>query len=330
MPHKDPIRAAVQEYADLQPELVEVTDRFVDLVTTLLDDAGVNYLSVSGRAKSVASFAAKAHREVDGVPFFADPLREITDQIGVRVVTYLHSDVAQVAQLLTDQFAVLDDRDMGRETASEGRFGYASRHLLVAPDPDRATLAAYDALGGRSAQVQVRTVLQHAWAEFEHAIRYKGSIPEQHAPDLARRFTLAAGLLELADREFSEIRDTVQASVVPAEPDPEGPRIDGTALARFLTSQYADAGWSRPDHYEWLSGLLFELGITSLDQLAVLLTSVDSDAIDEKMGYRHPPGAVRRLDDALLAQFGDRYLQLQGNLHREHLLRSRLDKLSED
>ena len=46
-------------------------------------------------------------------------------------------------------------------------------------------------------------MLQHAWAEFEHAIRYKGTIPEEHAPDLDRRFTLAAGLLELADREFT-------------------------------------------------------------------------------------------------------------------------------
>ena len=63
------------------------------------------------------------------------------------------------------------------------------------------------------ASVQVRTVLQHAWAEFEHEIRYKGTIPEQDAPELDRRFTLAAGLLELADREFTEIRDRLRASM---------------------------------------------------------------------------------------------------------------------
>jgi ppGpp synthetase/RelA/SpoT-type nucleotidyltranferase len=61
--------------------------------------------------------------------------------------------------------------------------------------------------------VQIRTVLQHAWAEFEHDIRYKGTIPDEHAPDLDRRFTLAAGLLELADREFSTIRDRLQAEM---------------------------------------------------------------------------------------------------------------------
>ncbi len=45
---------------------------------------------------------------------------DITDQVGVRVITYLHSDVAAVADLLGDQLAVLDDRDMGQETAQPG------------------------------------------------------------------------------------------------------------------------------------------------------------------------------------------------------------------
>ncbi len=324
------MRGAVQAYAAMQPELREATDRFVTLVTTLLDDAGINYLSVTGRAKSVASFAAKADRSVGGKPLYSDPLEEITDQIGVRVITYLQSDVMAVADLLSDQLAVLDDRDMGQETASEGRFGYASRHLLVAPDPARSTPAAYDALHERRAQVQVRTVLQHAWAEFEHAIRYKGTIPEEHVPDLDRRFTLAAGLLELADREFSLIRDRLQATVVDQHPEPDAgdPRISAQDLATFLAGQYADAGWSRTDHYAWVSGLLLELGITSLDELAGLLTSVDSTAINARMGYKYPPGAVRRLDDALLAIFGERYVGLHGNAHRVALLRTRLEKLS--
>ncbi len=326
---KAPVRRAVQMYAEMQPELRDVTSRFVALVTTLLDDAGINYLSVTGRAKSVASFAAKADRTEAGRPLYTDPLEEITDQIGIRVITYLHSDVAAVAELLGDQLYVLDDRDMGQETARQGRFGYASRHLLVALDAKRSTPAAYEALGGRRAQVQVRTVLQHAWAEFEHAIRYKGTIPEEHVPDLDRRFTLAAGLLELADREFSLIRDRLQATVTDQrqETDVSDPRVSPQELATFLAAQYADAGWSRPDHYAWVSGLLLELGITSLDELAGLLTSVDSSVINERMAYRYPPGAVRRLDDALLAIFGTRYLGLHGNSHRDALLRTRLEKL---
>jgi predicted RNase H-like nuclease/ppGpp synthetase/RelA/SpoT-type nucleotidyltranferase len=326
----DLVHRAVQDYAAHFPALADATAGYVALVTTLLDDAGINYLSVTGRTKSVASFAGKANRVVDGRPAFADPARQITDQIGVRVVTYVHSDVAAVADLLADQLSVLDDRDLGQETAREGRFGYASRHVLVTLDDTRAALPDLAGLHGRTASVQVRTVLQHAWAEFEHDIRYKGTVPAEHAPDLDRRFTLAAGLLELADREFATIRDRLRAGMAEAdEPqvDPADPRISAQDLAAFLAGQFADAGWSRTEHYAWVSGLLLELGITSLTELGGLLSSVDSAAISARMDYRYPPGAVRRLDDALLAVFGDRYLELHGNAERVPSLRSRLDRL---
>ena len=325
----DVIREAITQYAAQQPELRPVADDFATMITAMLDDAGINYVSVTGRAKSVSSFAAKAGRTVNGEPLYTDPLTQITDQVGVRVVTYLHGDVAAVADLLTGEFSVLDDRDLGQETASEGRFGYASRHLLVTLDADEVD-PAYGHLRGRSASVQVRTILQHAWAEFEHDVRYKGSVPAADVPDLDRRFTLAAGLLELADREFTAIRDRLQASVAGVD-DPgtadDDPRISGTDLAAFLSARYQDAGWSRTDHYSWISGLLLELGITSLDELGGLLGSIDAQGINERMDYRYPAGAVRRLDDALLAVFGPRYIGLHGNSHRVESLTARLDKV---
>ena len=128
---EDVVRAAIAEYAATYDAVRAAADGWVELVTAVLDDAGINYLSVTGRAKGVASFAAKAGRVVDGVLAFPDPLNQITDQVGVRVITYVHSDVDAVADLLADQVVVHDDRDMGQETASEGRWGYASRHLLV-------------------------------------------------------------------------------------------------------------------------------------------------------------------------------------------------------
>ncbi|MCW2833391.1 MAG: pyrophosphokinae [Nocardioides sp.] len=333
-PTSRPVREAVRAYAARQPGLVAPTERFVELITILLDDAGINYLSVTGRTKSVASFAAKAARVVDDELLYPDPLNQVTDQIGVRVITYVHSDVAAVAELLDDELTILDDRDMGQETASAGGFGYASRHLLVTPDPDdphdgKDHQAPYDAVRGHRASVQVRTVLQHAWAEFEHDIRYKGTDPEEYVPDLDRRFTLAAGLLELADREFSTIRERLQAvgPVSPEDSDPSDPRISGQELAAFLAGQYADAGWSHTDHYGWIGGLLLELGITSLDELGGLLTSVDPDAIIRRMGYRYPAGAVRRLDDALLAIFGQQYVDLTGNSHRVAKLTARLETM---
>ena len=204
-------RTAIAEYEDRRPALVAATANYRKLVTALLDDAGINYLSITARTKSVESFAAKAERTVDGRRLFSDPLVEITDQVGLRVITYLREDVDAVATLLTDEMRLLDDRDMGLETARAGRWGYASRHLLVGVEGEQ-----------QPASIQVRTVLQHAWAEFEHDIRYKGSIPTEHAPELDRRFTLAAGLLELADREFTAIRERLRVTMAGEETSRRG------------------------------------------------------------------------------------------------------------
>lgn len=323
------LRRTIARYAAEHDRVRAATDGYAALVTRLLDDAGINYLTVTGRTKSVESFAGKAARRVNGRLVFPDPARDITDQIGVRVITYVSSDVDAVARLLGDQLTVLEDRDMGRETAAQGRFGYSSRHLLVeagAEDTDEGL----EVLAGRRASVQIRTVLQHAWAEFEHDARYKGSVPEQHAPDLDRRFTLAAGLLELADEEFSTIRDLLRGEAAEGAEteDADDPRIGGQDLAAFLAGQFSDAGWSRTDHYSWASGLLLELGITSLGELRAVLRGVDDAQIAERMGYRYPPGAVRRLDDALLSVYGERYVALHGNAHRVDLLRARLARLA--
>lgn len=317
--------AAVSEYAARRPDLLAATDQYLKLITGLLDEAGINYLSITARTKSVASFAAKANRHAaDGTRMYTDPLVEITDQVGLRVITYLREDVDAVANLLAEEMRLLDDRDMGLQTAREGRWGYASRHLLFGVEGEQFP-----------ASVQVRTVLQHAWAEFEHDVRYKGSIPAEHVSELDRRFTLAAGLLELADREFTEIRERLRITMTDegeakfAEPFSDS-RIPTPVLATYLGHRFADAGWSRTDHYSWISGLLLELGITSLEALTGVLNSIDTDEINRLMDYRYPPGAVRRLDDALLAVFDDRYIGLDGNAHRIALLQNRIEKLRSD
>ena len=310
---EDPVRRAVRTYSEQYPALVAASSAAATQIGSILDEAGINYLTITGRAKGIASFAEKATRTEQGRPLYADPLRDIGDTLGIRVITYVRDDVEAVAALLAEQLPVLDDRDFGELTASQGRFGYAGRHLQVEID-------------GRVVQVQLRTVLQHAWAEFEHDIRYKGTVPVEHASEFDRRFTLAAGLLELADQEFSAIRERLRGAP-PTETEGDDPRIAPGELAAFLAGQYADAGWSRTDHYAWISGLLLELGITTLVELAELLRATDEAAISARMDYRYPPGAVRRLDDALLSAFGERYVALHGNAHRRDLLATRLERL---
>ena len=75
----------------------------------------------------------------------------------------------------------------------EERFGYQSVHYLVALKEDRTSLSEYLQYKGLIAEIQVRTILQHAWAEIEHDIQYKSS--ETIPQPIRRRFMQLAGLL---------------------------------------------------------------------------------------------------------------------------------------
>jgi hypothetical protein len=72
---------------------------------------------------------------------------------------------------------------------------------------------------------------------------------------------------------------------------------------------------------------VLELGISSLAELGATLRSVDAETLAERMDNRYPPGAVRRLDDALLWAYGETYVALRANADRAPALRSRLAKM---
>ena len=137
-------------------------------------------------------------------------------------------------------------------------------------------------------------------------------------------------MLELADREFSAIRERLRSTPT-TERLPQttsDPRIPTPVLATYLGNRFPDAGWSRTEHYSWIAGLLLDLGIDSVEGVDAVLAGVDTDAVNTAMGYRYPAGAVRRLDDVLLAVYGQRYIDLPGNAHRIKLLDNRISRLA--
>src|SRR5438034_11106631 len=106
--------------------------------------------------------------------------------------------------MLSEEFKIVERSDMVAELIEEDRFGYQSIHYLVKLTPQRARLPEYDPFALSIAEIQVRTILQHAWAEIEHDIQYKSveTIPSS----LKRRFMLLAGMLEIVDREFEAVQ----------------------------------------------------------------------------------------------------------------------------
>jgi len=322
---------AVATYKRTHQQYVGGARKLEALISELIgEEEDINYLSVDARAKDPASFEAKAcrpHPDDPSRPKYDDPLREITDLVAARVITYLAEAVERVCEVIEREFEIVEHTDMGADVKARGGFGYASRHFLVRLDAARSELPEYDVLRGLTMEIQVRTAVQHAWAEVEHDIRYKLDIPPERRPEFDRRFLLAAALIELADNEFTAI-DTMYRGLIAEQSGASG-TLTADTLTNYLTRRYPDAPHARTANYTWMLGTLRTLGVTTEHELTALLGDVDSAAVQDAMNHRFPAGMVRRLDDDLLAVLGEDYLVVFPDEERRlRILRGRLKALA--
>lgn len=270
----------------------------------LMRDAAVNFDRVDARVKTWPSLKEKARKMRDGTPVYPDPWNDIKDIIGTRV-TVLHStEIPAVQRLLAEEFEVLRSVDKTEETRIAGGFGYGSHHLVLRVPDNAEGLEEYV---GTTFEVQIRTVLQHAWAEFEHDVRYKRST-EGANPQVDRAFTLAAGLIELADQQFDQI-----AGLTDLHPDEDtdedsqfAPETLPGILTMLLGSRYP---LSRAGDYRFLNELLRAHGIERVSQVAELINPADLEAVSNSLEYTFVPGQVRLVDDLLLNRYGADHIE---------------------
>ncbi len=188
--------------SELQPLYKLFSSKVQDLIYSILKAHNIASPSVTCREKSPTSLKEKILHEGRA---YEDPLHQITDLSGVRIITYFPSDVDKILPILESEFSV--DRASSvdkRKTVDPSIFGYASVHLVVELAEARCQLPEYAVFRGLKCEIQVRTILQHAWAEIEHNIIYKSS--DEMPFELRRKFASLAGLLEVADREFEQLR----------------------------------------------------------------------------------------------------------------------------
>lgn len=137
---------------------------------------------------------------------------DLHDLLGVRVITHFSKDVDLVVNALRAEFDIDEAVPVDRsESLEPDAFGYRSSHLHARLGERRLALTEWAPYAALKFEIQVRSILQHAWAEIEHDLGYKS--PEVVPKTIVRRFALVAGLLELADSEFDNIRERIATHV---------------------------------------------------------------------------------------------------------------------
>lgn len=192
--------------------------RYAELLERVLEGAVRDYdphAIVQVRAKTISSFAEKIWRKRD---VHRDPVNDFTDLCGGRVILHTPQDVEAISEFVKDHFAIdWDNSQDVKERLEPNQFGYRSVHYIVQLEPGSFPTVDIDVelppdgddLFDLKAEIQVRTMLEHAWADVTHSMSYKADF--EIPPKWERALAGVAAALERADDSFSTIRDGLEA-----------------------------------------------------------------------------------------------------------------------
>lgn len=323
----------------------------------LLNEAPIDWHDITARAKSITSFQEKLERKE-----YQDAVKDVTDTVAARVITYSTTDRDRVITLIRARFKIATDKEGNPEDKNPGanrpenKRGYDCHHFIVQGEQEETgwivkggPLESYfKTFGGL--EIQVRTVAAHAWAEFEHDRRYKGTsfeaISKSDQEIVDQLFGAAADSRRALDEIFVSIEKVLANPASPVDPTAENETpppsesdnegdfstpLDVDSLSEYLAQRFADSKPGSEKGIRFALELLNECGIDSVEQLEEVLEPIDSDEVKKLMDLSTPVTRVRRLDDELLTVLGESYIAWTGAIgnvsSRKDQLQWRFDRV---
>ncbi|MBO4839909.1 MAG: hypothetical protein J5524_02280 [Bacteroidaceae bacterium] len=183
----------LQQFRELRPTLEQLADKAYNLLRQALQEQGIYVTALEYRVKTEKSLAGKL--ELKGAKYKS--IEDITDLVGLRVITFYTDEVDKVAVIAKRVFDIDWQESVDKRKLHElDAFGYNSLHYICRLKT-----------GGPRFELQMRTALQHVWSTIEHDTGYKGDvkIPSEYK----RQFSRLAGMMELIDDEFSRLRSVL-------------------------------------------------------------------------------------------------------------------------
>lgn len=168
---------------------------------------------ITVRAKSVERFLAKATLQVNSTQKYCDPINQIQDQIGARIVTYYSSDVERMSGEVERYFRPIEAKLVVPDTESE--FGYFGKHFILLLPSDIFDDQLTEDRAPQFFELQVKTLFQHAWSEANHDLGYKPTT--ELSSDQKRKIAFTSAQAWGADLIFEELHR--QISGIPSELD---------------------------------------------------------------------------------------------------------------
>ena len=187
--------ALLETWRQELPQLEQLEEQASAMLEEALREQNIQLNTFQHRIKTEESLTGKLEKK--GYKY--QTIYDITDLVGIRVVTYYTDDVDKVAVIAKKIFDIDWKNSVDKRKHQLNSFGYLSLHYICYLKKGPLRKIPFE--------IQMRTALQHVWSAIEHDIGYKGAV--KLPPEFVRQFSRLAGMLEMADDEFSRLRTTM-------------------------------------------------------------------------------------------------------------------------
>ncbi|PEF53888.1 hypothetical protein CON56_02530 [Bacillus thuringiensis] len=288
--HTKNMDEVVNWYKNNKPLYEALAKKVESIIKDVLDQNGLTYYLITSRSKDLDSFANKAKKDK-----YADPKNEIKDLAGIRVITFVRSEVEACKNAIKPLFKLDNNHSIDKGKAlGIDKVGYRSVHFVAELTEDRLQLPDFKPFEGMCFEIQIRTILEHAWADISHDRSYKfsGVLPPDN--DIERRFSLAAAALELVDREFDSLASEIENYRESVKQHTNKGHLDialnTASLSGYLTQKFntlINNNIIKPDYNKGEETIINELklfGIHSLSDLDELIGN-NTDRFDFESNF---------------------------------------------
>lgn len=199
-----PSEMILEEYKERLPIYQKMEKKIRSILEDCVRENGIYINALETRIKAEDSLAGKL--ELKGFKYKTS--EDITDLVGARIITFYEDEVDKMAALVGKAFEVDWENSVDKRKMHElDSFGYGSLHYVCRIPYDLYHEDGCPEINRIRFEIQIRTALQHVWATINHDTGYKSGVevPAHHIRNINR----LAGMLELADEQFSRIRTEI-------------------------------------------------------------------------------------------------------------------------
>lgn len=311
-------KSHIEKYIELRPIYKKLSEKIAELIEEVLEMNNVNYHIVSHRTKTIDSFSNKISK-----PKYDDPFNQLTDLAGIRIIGYVEEDVKVISELVQNLFDIDAENSLDKsQELGIDKVGYKSVHFICELPKNRIKLPEYKRYKSLKFEIQIRTILQHSWAEIEHDKNYKfsGELPTE----IQRRFKLIAGTLEMADREFNQLSKEIDSYSTSVKENTEKGELDipvnSTSLKQFLKVKFKKSineGIINPDFNSSKGEInvimeLKDFGITTLEELDKI---IPKDLEKKLVEYKEDGNFIGLIRSILMINDADKYFNQSWKNH---------------